>query len=64
MVLPGGPAKEEAMGFLSRIRRHDEPEEQTCPKWRMPAPVGAETCPECGWDLREAYHPEATAPPV
>jgi predicted amidophosphoribosyltransferase len=52
------------MGFLSRIRRNDEPEEQICPKCRMPAPVEAETCPECGWDLREAYHPEATAPPA
>lgn len=49
------------MGFLSRFRRDDEPELQTCPKCRMPAPMSAETCPECGWDLREAYHPE-TAP--
>jgi ssDNA-binding Zn-finger/Zn-ribbon topoisomerase 1 len=48
------------MGFLSRFRSgDDEPEEETCPKCRTPAPVGAETCPECGWDMREAYHPEA-----
>jgi hypothetical protein len=49
------------MSFLSRLRGGGEPEEQTCPKCRMPAPAEAETCPECGWDLREAYHPE-TAP--
>jgi hypothetical protein len=52
------------MGFLSRLRGDDEPDEQTCPKCRMPAPADAETCPECGWDLNEAYHPEATAPPA
>ena len=47
------------MGFLSRFRGgDDEPEDQTCPKCRMPAPAAAETCPECGWDMREAYHPE------
>ena len=47
------------MGFLSRFRGSgDEPEDQTCPKCRMPAPAVAETCPECGWDMREAYHPE------
>ena len=38
------------MGFLSRFRGGDEPEQQTCPKCRMPAPIEAETCPECGWD--------------
>jgi hypothetical protein len=53
------------MSFLSKLRgHHDEPEEQTCPKCRMPAPAGTETCPECGWDLNEAYHPEPTAPPA
>ena len=32
------------------------------PKCRMPAPAAAETCPECGWDMREAYHPEPVQP--
>ena len=27
------------MGFLSRFRGEDEPEEQTCPKCQMPAPA-------------------------
>src|SRR5215207_9912022 len=31
---------------------------------RMPAPIEAEECPECGWDRREACHPEPTAPPA
>jgi ssDNA-binding Zn-finger/Zn-ribbon topoisomerase 1 len=51
------------MGFLSRFRGgDDEPESQTCPKCRMPAPIAADECPECGWDLREAYHPEPAQP--
>ena len=52
------------MGLLSRFRGSDEPEEQICPKCKMPAPAEADECPECGWDLREAYHPAATAPPA
>jgi hypothetical protein len=28
----------------------------------MPVPADAEECPECGWDLHEAYHPEESAP--
>jgi hypothetical protein len=52
------------MGLLSRFRGDDEPEEQICPKCKMPAPVEAEECPECGWDLREAYHPAPSAPPA
>ena len=52
------------MGFLSKLRGgDDEPAEQTCPKCRMPAPIDAVECPECGWDLREAYHAEPSAPP-
>ena len=48
------------MGFLRKLRGgDDEPEQQTCPRCRMPAPGDAEECPECGWDLREAYHPPA-----
>jgi len=27
--------------------------------WNKPV---AETCPECGWDMREAYHPEPAQP--
>jgi len=52
------------MGFLSRFRGDDEPEEQICPKCKTPAPVEDEECTVCGWDMREAYHPEATAPPA
>ena len=51
------------MGFLSRFRGGDPvPEEQICPKCRIPAPATAETCPECGWDMREAYHAEPAQP--
>ena len=49
------------MGFLQRFR-HDEPQEQTCPRCRMPAPADAERCPECDWDLHEAYHAPEPAP--
>ena len=49
------------MGFLRRLRHESEPEEQTCPRCKMPAPASAQECPECGWDLREAYH--GTEPP-
>ena len=62
MTFPRSSLEEKRLGFLSRFRGGDEPDEQTCPKCKMPAPLEAETCPECGWDLREAYHPEATAP--
>ena len=52
------------MGFLHAFRA-DAPDQQACPKCRMPAPrMEAETCPECGWDLREAFHPERIAPPA
>jgi len=44
------------MSFLKRFRHQDEPEEQTCPRCRMPAPSDAQRCPECDWDLHEAYH--------
>jgi ssDNA-binding Zn-finger/Zn-ribbon topoisomerase 1 len=38
------------MGFLRKLRGgDDEPEQQTCPRCRMPAPAEAEECPECGW---------------
>ena len=50
------------MGFLQRFRHHDEPPEQTCPRCRMPAAAEAKECPECGWDLREAYQPSEPAP--
>ena len=50
------------MGFLQRFRSRDESQEETCPRCRMPAPTGAEECPECGWDLREAYHAPEPAP--
>ena len=51
------------MGFLSRFRSGDEePEEQLCPKCQIPAPAAADTCTACGWDLREAYHPEPVQP--
>jgi hypothetical protein len=45
------------MGFLSRFRGDDEPEEQICPKCRTPVPLATEECTVCGWDQREAYHP-------
>lgn len=50
------------MGFLQRFRSQDEPEDQTCPRCRMPAPGDAEQCPECGWDLHEAYRAPEPAP--
>jgi hypothetical protein len=50
------------MGFLKRFRSQDEQQGETCPRCRMPAPAGAEECPECGWDLREAYHAPEPAP--
>ena len=53
--------RSDAMGFLQRFR-HDEPQEQTCPRCRMPAPADAERCPECDWDLHEAYHAPEPAP--
>jgi hypothetical protein len=28
------------------------------------ATIEDEECTVCGWDMREAYHPEATAPPA
>ena len=59
---PHDPPKGGAMGFLKRFRHQDEPEEQTCPHCRMPAPADAEECPECGWDLHEAYRPVEPAP--
>jgi predicted amidophosphoribosyltransferase len=49
------------MSFLQRLRRQDEPQEETCPRCRLPAATDAQTCPECGWDLREAYHEPAPA---
>ena len=55
-VRPGG----EPWGFLVTLSAaDDEPEEQTCPKCRMPAPVAAEECPECGWDLRRGLPPRS-----
>jgi hypothetical protein len=50
------------MGFLQRFRHDEGPREQTCPRCRMPAAAEAEECPECGWDLREAYRPVEPAP--
>ena len=51
------------MGFLQRFRsQDDEPKEETCPRCRMAAPTEAEECPECGWDLREAFHESVPAP--
>jgi hypothetical protein len=49
------------MGFLQRFRSDDEPEQQTCPRCQLSAPIAVEECPECGWDLREAYHPAEPA---
>ena len=50
------------MGFLQRFRHQDEPQEQICPRCRMPAPADADQCPECAWDLHEAYHAPEPAP--
>jgi hypothetical protein len=50
------------MSFLQRFRHQDEPEEQTCPRCRMPAPNDAQRCPECDWDLHEGYHGAEPAP--
>ena len=45
------------MGLLSKLRHKDEPPDQICPRCRLPALSDATECSECGWDLREAYHP-------
>ena len=45
------------MGFLSKFRRQDDSPELTCPRCRQPAAGAARECPECSWDVREAYHP-------
>ena len=50
------------MGFLQRFRSHDQTEEQICPRCHLGAPADAQTCPECEWDLREAYHAPEPAP--
>ena len=44
------------MGFLSKLRRQDDAPELTCP--RLPAAHRGrdDGVPQCGWDLREAYH--------
>lgn len=45
------------MGFLSKFRHQDDAPELTCPRCRLPVAGEATECSECGWDLREAYHP-------
>ena len=45
------------MGFLSKFRRRDDSPELTCPRCRLPVADDGRECPECSWDLREAYHP-------
>jgi hypothetical protein len=45
------------MGFLSKLRHQDDSPDQTCPRCHLPVAADATECPECGWDLREAYHP-------
>ena len=45
------------MGFLSKFRHQDDSPELTCPRCRLPVAGETTECPECGWDLREAYHP-------
>jgi predicted nucleic acid-binding Zn ribbon protein len=44
------------MGLLSKFRRQDDSPELTCPRCQLPVAGEATECPECGWDLREAYH--------
>jgi hypothetical protein len=50
------------MGFLSKLRRPSDDVEQTCPRCRLPAAAEATECPDCGWDLREGYHPPDAVP--
>jgi len=50
------------MGFLQRFRHADDEQDQTCPRCLMPAPADATECPECNWDLREAYRPTEPSP--
>jgi hypothetical protein len=45
------------MGFLSKLRHQDNQPEQICPRCALPAAANSTECPECGWDLREAYPP-------
>jgi len=43
------------MGFLSRFRAKEDSRPQICPRCRVTAAAEATECPECGWDLREAW---------
>jgi predicted RNA-binding Zn-ribbon protein involved in translation (DUF1610 family) len=43
-------------------RRRDVPQEQQCPRCGIPAPMDAQVCTACGWDLMEAYHDPYQAP--
>ena len=45
-----------AWDLLSRFRHQDDSPELNCPRCRLPVAGEATECPECGWDLREAYH--------
>jgi rubredoxin len=43
------------MRFLSWLRPQDAPRAQICPRCRVTAAPETIECPECGWDLREAW---------
>jgi ribosomal protein L40E len=49
------PRQEGQMGMLQRLLRQRASKATTCPRCGVPAPLGADDCEKCGWDLREAY---------
>ena len=44
------------------LKREHPPEETPCPRCGVPAPAAAVECTACGWDLRERYADEGSAP--
>jgi hypothetical protein len=43
------------MRFLSRFRAKEDSRAQICPRCQVTTAAETIECPECGWDLREAW---------